>query len=514
VILLEIEHLAKSYSGVPALTDASLKVKAGEVHALMGENGAGKSTLIKILAGLVRPDNGSIRLAGQEIAPASPRDAYAAGLRFVHQELHAVPSLSVAENIFLGTAYPSRLGMFVDWNRLNAAAEDAMRRLGVSHISPRQSMAGLSTGDQMLVKVAASFAEGKGGAGRLYVLDEPTAALSGPETDRLFQVIKNLGGQGCGVLYVSHRLDEILQNCHSVTVLRDGKSVADMAIAEATRTRLIEIMTGRAASDAYPSRRSPHSPEIALTYEREANAGPDRCRFSLRKGEVLGIAGLAGSGQSELLRAVMGAGQSGHWIKQDKRILANSPSKAWKNGLAYLPSERRSEGLVLGHSIIVNTTLPHLGVINQLKGFLHRRAERKRTAEMAEKVHLKSAGFDQPVWQLSGGNQQKVMFARAVAGNPEVLILDEPTRGVDVGAKFDIHVLLRGLAENGVSVIVASSDLGELIGMADRILVMRGGAIQLEVAAQGLTQKRLLTLCYGGRSHDTQMTSETHTRHH
>lgn len=505
-MLLELEHLAKSYNGVPALTDASLCVRPGEVHALMGENGAGKSTLIKVLAGLVRPDKGRIRLSGQEFAFESPRAAHAAGLRFVHQELQTVASLSVAENIFLGKPYKSRFGLFVDWKCLDEAAVVAMRALGVSHISPRQTMARLSIGDQMLVKIAASFAEGEGGAARLYVMDEPSAALSGAETGRLFEVIASLGAQGCGVIYVSHRMDEILRNCHRVTVLRDGRNVADMAIADATRARLIELMTGRTVSDAYPPRRSPHSQEVALTYHDNA----DRRGFSLLKGEVLGIAGLAGSGQSELLRAVMGAdrGRSGFVTKDGRQIAANSPSDIWKSGIAYVPGERRSEGLILGHSVTFNTTLPHLRTLNRLKAFLDRRTERKRTAEMAQKVRLKSAGFDQPVWQLSGGNQQKVMFARAMAGSPGALILDEPTRGVDVGAKFDIHLLLRELAESGVSVMIASSDLGELIGMADRILVMRDGAITAETAAGGLTEERLLTLCYGGGSLETAKTSE------
>ena len=387
-MLLELEHLAKSYNGVPALTDASLQVKAGEVHALMGENGAGKSTLIKVLAGLTRPDKGSIRLAGQEIAFHGPRSAHAAGLSFVHQELHTVASLSVAENIFLGRTCPSRLSVFVDWKRLHEAADKAMRRLGVSHISPRQSMARLSTGDQMLVKIAASFVKEEGGAARLYVMDEPSAALSGTETDTLFKVIEYLAAQGCSVIYVSHRMDEILNNCHRVTVLRDGRSVADIPIADATRARLIELMTGRAMSDAYPPRRSPHSKEIALTYQSNAKGNPDPCGFSLRNGEVLGIAGLAGSGQSELLRAVIGGtrGRPGVLKKDGVQIAAHSPPKTWKSGIAYVPGERRREGLILSQSIIVNTTLPHLQAINRLKTFVDRRAERARTAEMAQRI--------------------------------------------------------------------------------------------------------------------------------
>ncbi len=504
--LLKIEHLAKSYNGVPALKDVSLTVEAGEAHALLGENGAGKSTLIKILAGVIRQDNGAIHVDGAVKRFSSPREAHAAGLRFVHQELNSVAQISVAENIFLGRPCPSRFGLFVDWRGLNRAAESALRALDLHHLRPDQIMARLSAGDQMLVKIAASFASGKDDAPRLYVMDEPTAALSGKEASKLFEVISMLRVQGCGVIYVSNRLDEARENCQYITILRDGESVTTVPAGEVSPPLLTELMTGREALETYPPRMGKAAQEIAFQFAIAGKTGGRASKIILRKGEVLGVAGLVGAGQTGLLRAIMGAGggKPGSLLKNGRRLSIKGPSKAWASGMAYVPGERRGEGLILGHSIQFNTVLPYLNKINRLGFLLDRKTEKACAKATAKQVRLTSVGPKHPVWRLSGGDQQKVMFARAVAGRPDLLVLEEPTRGVDVGAKFDIHLLLRELAQSGVSIIIASSDHAELLGMSDRILVMRDGEISDDVATDELTPHLLMSLCDGGDPPSTE----------
>ena len=497
-VLLSAGPLSKSYNGVAALDRATLEARAGEVHALMGENGAGKSTLIKILAGVVAADSGTIRIEGREISIATPVDAEKAGLRFVHQELNVVPQLSVAENLFLGRSYPQRLGFLVDWKDMNAQASQALALLGILHIKPGTLMGRLATGDRMLVKIAAAFMAQTGAAPKIYVMDEPTSALSGEETERLFAVIDRLRSSGCGILYVSHRMDEVLEICDRVTILRDGATVATRDIQSTSRKDLIELMTGRTIADAYPGRTSAIGQKTTLSVENFGNGAIGGISFDLREGEILGIAGVAGSGQGALLRQLMGAeGKSAEFKFSGRDISVPSPSVAWKSGLGFIPRERRVEGLVLSHSVNDNTMLPHLDRINRLYFFADRKTEKRQAAELARRVRLKAVGVDQPVRQLSGGNQQKVMFARAVAGNPRVLLLDEPTRGVDVGAKHDIYGLLRDLSAGGVAMLIASSDLPELISLTDRILVLKDGRPVAIVETSGLTQQNLLSLCYG-----------------
>ncbi len=509
-MLLSAGPLSKSYNGVAALSGAALDVRAGEVHALMGENGAGKSTLIKILAGVVMADAGTVRVEDVTISLTSPLEAERAGLRFVHQELNIVPQLTVAENLFLGRPYPTRLGAFIDWSKVAAEAKAALAVLGISHIGPSAKMAKLSTGDRMLVKIASAFMGGEDVQPKLYIMDEPTAALSGAESERLFAVIAALKARGCGILYVSHRMDEVMRICSRVTVMRDGQTVTTMDVGSTSRNEIIELMTGRTIADAYPARTSPVGDGIALSVKGFGNGPLKDLSFGLRKGEILGIAGLAGSGQGALLRQLMGIEGMGERLSvAGETLYAASPSQAWQNGFAFVPRERRTEGLMLSHSVSDNVTLPHLGRINRLRVLLNRKAERTESQALASRVRLKSTGMRQPVGQLSGGNQQKVMFARAVAGSPQLLLLDEPTRGVDVGAKHDIYVLLRELSASGVSMLIASSDLPELIGMTDRVLVLRNGRQAALADTADLTQQALLSLCYGNETAPAQLAMET-----
>ena len=495
--LLEIVHLAKSYGGAVALADASLRVEPGEVVALMGENGAGKSTLIKILAGAVPADGGSVNLDGAPLDVASPLDAHRRGLRFIHQELNIVQGMSVAENVFLGRAYPRRLGGLVDWRKLRARARVALDALGLTEINETAIMARLPVGDRMGVKIAATFLEDASSPARLFVMDEPTAALTGAEAERLFRIVRQLQARGCGILYVSHRIDEVLGLADRIVVLRDGRTRADLAARETTRAALIELMMGRAHVEATSPTRATTQGAVALAVNHLGGGDLVDVSFELREGEILGFAGLADSGQDQLLKALMGEAKRGVIAIGGSAARIRNPANAWARGIAYVPRERRSEGVFLTHDITRNVVLPHLSAISRLGFALNRRAERARVRILSERVRLKAAGLGQKVWRLSGGNQQKVMFARAVAGSPRILLLDEPTRGVDVGAKFDIHALLRELAASGAAIALASTQLDELIALSSRIAVLRAGRIATIVPAENLTEARLLALCYG-----------------
>ena len=468
--LLSLRNVSKAYAGIPALRGVDLDVAAGEIHALMGENGAGKSTLIKILAGVVAPDTATISMDDKPVSIDSPAAARRHGLRFIHQELSVVPALSVAENIMLGRVYPRRAGMFVDWRALNRMAHEALETLGITHIDPRMKMARLSLGDRMLVKISSAFLADAGNPARLYVMDEPTAALTRDESERLFKVLRGIRGSGNSVVYVSHRIDEVMSLCDRATVLRDGKPIDSGKLSAITHDDLVALMIGRKVSEAYPP--ATVAPAAEVAYERPG--------LTVHKGEIVGIAGLSGMGQTELLRTIFG-----------------DPDRAWKSGIAYVPKERRSEGLVMTRPIYQNITLPHLQAQSVGGTWLAPRRERQFAQRLGDDVNLRAAGPRQLVLELSGGNQQKVVFAKALGGMPRLLLLDEPTRGVDVGAKFDIYAIIRDMTAKGMAVLLVSSDLPELIGMADRIAVMRDGAITATVSARGLSEEALLNLCYG-----------------
>ncbi len=502
---LSIRRVAKSFAGSPALSGVSLDLAAGETHALMGENGAGKSTLIKILAGVLSPDTLELTVNGTPLPLNSPADAHAAGFRFIHQELNIVPQLSVAENISLGLPYPRRFGLAVNWPALRRRADQALARLGVTHIDPRHQAARLSTGDQMLMKIAGALVaeDDDTAATHLYVLDEPTAALTGEESEKLFHVIAELKAAGAAILYVSHRINEVMDICDRITVLRDGRNVITAATAEVTKQQVISAMTGRDVADAYPPRTGAFGTDLVCQADRAASPTVSGLNFKLHAGEILGIAGLANAGQSDVLRLIMGlapvtAGQ----LRLAGQPAPKAPSDAWSRGIAYVPRERRREGLMLRRSVRDNTVLPHLTRLSRFAGAVDRRAETSHAAATGRTVSLKSRGLAQPVYQLSGGNQQKVVFARTLmdaeadAETPVLLLLDEPTRGVDIGAKFDIYTLIRRFSDNGCAVILTSSDLPEMLGMCDRLLIMRDRA-QHEIVPSGeLTTAGLLTRFY------------------
>lgn len=495
VPLLSATSVTKAYAGVPALSGASLVIAPGEIHALMGENGAGKSTLIKILAGVVAADTAEIAVNGERVSIDSTKAAYRLGLRFIHQEFNVVSTLSVAENIFMGRRYPRRAGLLVDWKSLNREAQRALDRLGIDHIDPSQNLGELSLGDQMLVRISAALLDDA----KLYVMDEPTAALTRDESERLFRVLREIRASGSSVLYVSHRLDEIMALCDKATVLRDGRSIDSGALTNITHDDLVALMIGRKVEEAYPKATAQPRETTVFAASGLATAGINPVSLSLREGEVLGIAGLSGSGQAELIRAIFGDAKrtAGTMTLSGVPYAPSSPAAAWQSGVAYVPRERRAEGLVMRRPIFENITLAHLKRQSRAGTWLTPNREKRFAAELGANMRLKAVGPAQDVLELSGGNQQKVVFAKAVAGNPRLLLLEEPTRGVDVGAKFDIYSIVRELTAKGAAVILVSSDLPELIGISDRIAIMRQGAITTIVDAAGLREDDLINLCYG-----------------
>lgn len=470
---LTFAHMSKAYGHVPALADVTLSLAGGRVHALMGENGAGKSTLIKLVAGVVRADSLQVTRDGVPVPLRDAQDAHDAGFRFIHQELNIVPQVSVTENILMGRDLPRRFGLAVDWAAARVQARAALAALGATHIDVRALAGDLPAGDKMMMKIAAALVSADGDDAVLYVLDEPTAALTGEESALLFRVIARLRDQGAAVLYVSHRLDEVMRICDDVTVLRDGRHVMTWPLVETGKTEIIHAMTGRDVQDAYPSRMTPVSAASVVSLRNVRTPHLSGLTFDLAAGEVLGIAGLAEAGQSRLLQMFMGLEPVQEGKAQfDGGGLPSAPPDAWARGVAYIPRERRGQALCLDMSVRANIVLPHLG------GYGLRASARREASDaqrLAEKVRLKAVGTDQPVGQLSGGNQQKVVFARALHGQPKLLLLDEPTRGVDVGAKYDIYLLVRELSAQGCAVILTSSDLPEMLGMCDRILVLQDG---------------------------------------
>ena len=496
--LLSATEVSKAYGSVPVLEGASLVVAPGEIHALMGENGAGKSTLIKILAGVVAPDAATIAIDGTPASIDSAAGAYRLGLRFIHQEFNVVPTLSVAENIFMAKRYPRRGGLFVDWPRLNAEAQRALTRLGIDHIDPRTKLGELSLGDQMLVRISAALLDDA----RLYVMDEPTAALTRDESARLFKVLREIRASGSSVVYVSHRLDEIMALCDRATVLRDGKSIDSGRMADITHDDLVSLMIGRKPDGAHPEPLAPPRDTIAFTASDLRAAGLGPIEIAVKAGEIFGVAGLSGSGQAELIRTLFGDMRptGGAMTLDGAPYAPTSPAVAWQSGVAYVPRERRAQGLLMRRAVFENITLAHLKHQSRAGIWLTPRREKAFATDIGTRMRLKSAGPMQTLLELSGGNQQKVVFGRALGGAPRLLLLEEPTRGVDVGAKFDIYAILRELAAGGTAIILVSSDLPELIGMSDRIAVMRQGRIDATVDANGLGEDDLINLSYGRAS--------------
>ena len=484
---IEFKAITKDFPGVRALDDVSFAVRGGEIHALMGENGAGKSTLLRILGGDYTPEGGETIVGGVTVAMATPHDALARGIRVIYQEPNLVPGVTVAENLFVGRL--PRRGITVDRPRLRAMAEHEIERLGAS-FSPDDILSSLSTAQRQMVEIGKALAANA----RILALDEPSSSLSSREVDQLFDVLRRLRDSGVAIIYVSHRLAEVMVLSDRITVLRDGRHVGTVETAETSERSLIRMMVGRDVGGLFA--RTEHQPgppalEVrGLTTERIEDVS-----FTVHAGEVIGVAGLMGSGRSALARAIYGLDRitAGTVLVDGRQISIRQPRDAIDAGVALCPEDRKRDALVLQRSVAQNISLTAQGRLARL-GYIDRGREAELVDGYVSELRIKTQDRDQLVVSLSGGNQQKVVLARALAMQPSVLILDEPTRGIDIGAKSEIYALIEQLASTGKAVILISSELVEVLGLADRIIVMRDGRMTGELARSEATEERILTL--------------------
>ncbi len=492
----ELRGISKRFAATQALDDVSLDLLPGEVHGLVGENGAGKSTLVKILAGVHQPDSGMIRLDGETTQIHGPAHSRALGITVVHQEPRLFPDLTVAENVFIGHAPSGRLGT-IDWGAMRRAAQSLFDELDVQ-FDVDAPVRGLSMADQQLIEIAKSLSVD----GRVLILDEPTASLSAHEVERLFAIVRRLRDRGASVLFVSHRLDEVFALCDRATVLRDGRHVTTSATSDLTTADLVRQMVGRAVS-LFPKVETPVG-EVLLEVRDLGRIGVFRdVGFSVRAGEIVGFAGLVGAGRTEVARVLFGIDRrDGGEIRVDgTAVNFASPSDAMRAGIAYLPEDRRQEGLVLDFSIAQNVTLPILPRL--FPRFLVRPSSERTVAhDYTQQFDVRMTGVDQLAGALSGGNQQKVVLAKWLASKPRILILDEPTRGIDIGAKVEVHRIISELAASGLGIILISSDLPEVLAMCDRIVVFHEGRITAEIARDRATQERVMFAATGNLDGD------------
>jgi rhamnose transport system ATP-binding protein len=491
-VLLELRHAAKSFGAVQALIDGEIQLRSGEVHALLGENGAGKSTLVKILAGVYQPDAGSLLLDGREVHLHSPAAAREAGIAIIYQEPTLFPDLSVAENMFIGRQ-PLRSGRRIDTRAMREEAAEIFARLGLP-LDPARIARGLSIADQQVVEIGKALSLNA----RVIVMDEPTAALSATEVARLFDVVRTLREQGAAVLFISHRLEEIFEICQRVTVMRDGRHVLTSDLAGMTADDLVRAMVGR---DLEKRERGPEAEpgEIILDVSRLTREGVfTDISLSVRAGEIVALAGLVGSGRSEVARAIFGIDRydAGQVTVGGRELRKASPVSAMAAGVGFVPEDRRQQGLVMDMSVQQNVALASLGRLRH-GGLIRASAERSLASDWASRLKIKYGRLGDPVSQLSGGNQQKVVLAKWLGRQPSVLIVDEPTRGIDIATKAEVHHLLVQLARDGVAVLMISSELPEVLLISDRILVMREGRLAAEYPREEASEEQIMAAATG-----------------
>jgi ABC-type sugar transport system ATPase subunit len=493
--ILEMKNISKAFYGVQALNNVDFSVLRGETHILLGENGAGKSTLVKILSGAYHKDAGEIFFDGEPIEISTPLDAQRKGISIIYQEFNLIPGLSVAENIFLGRE-PVKGNRLINWRVLNENAKAILDKLHAD-VSPTALVATLSVAEQQFVEIAKALSFGA----KLIIMDEPSATLTPAEIDRLFAVIRDLKRAGVSIIYISHHLDEIFEIGDRVTVLRDGELVATDDIKNVTKDMIIRWMVGRDLTNTYPPRTTTPG-EVVLEVQNLSRRGElHDISFHLRRGEILGIAGLVGSGRTELVRALYGADpiDSGE-IKLHGRTLAiKTPKESIKNGIGFLPEDRKQEGLVLEQSVKNNVTLANLVKVVK-NGIISGSAEKAAVDEYVRNLGIRTVNQQVLIKNLSGGNQQKVVLAKWLFTDSDILIFDEPTRGIDVGAKYEIYQLMNRLTEQGKSVIMVSSELPEIIGMSDRVLVLHNGRITGEYTRDQFDQELIMKNAAGEAS--------------
>jgi ribose transport system ATP-binding protein len=487
-VVLRMSGIVKRYPGVVALDGVDFEVRRGEVHVLLGENGAGKSTLVKILAGAVRRDAGAMEIEGRSCDLATPREARAAGVSIIYQEFNLVPGLTVAENIFLGREPRGFLPSVIDQTRLIREAEQLLRGLGVV-IDPRAVVRRLGMAEQQMVEVAKALSV----EAKIVVMDEPTSALTDREIVRLFLVIRALRDRGVAIIYISHRLDELFQIGDRVTVLRDGRLIGTRTIAESTRAGLIRMMVGRDLTEQFPPRGGPLGGEVLRVEGLTRRGVIEGISFALHRGEVLGLTGLMGAGRTELARALFGADpiDAGRvWIR-GREVVVRSPRHAVRLGLGFLTEDRKRQGLLLGRNVTDNICLASLDLFS-CGSVIREGRERAEAFRLASELRVKAPSLGERVLNLSGGNQQKVVLAKWLCRSAEILLFDEPTRGIDVGAKAEIYQLVRRLAASGKAILMISSELPEILGLSDRILVMSRGRLVGEFVAAEATPEAIL----------------------
>lgn len=490
---IEMRGIDKSFGGNAVLKEAGFLLDHGEIHALMGENGAGKSTLMKILTGVYTKDAGQVIVDGQEVCYKNPQEAEKAGIVFIHQELNVLFDLTVEENMFLGKEIHGRFGV-CDKKAMRAEVRKILDRLGVS-IDPQQRMSELSVGQQQMIEIAKALMVDA----KVIIMDEPTAALTQSETEVLFQVVRSLKEKGVSIVYISHRMEEIFELCDRITVLRDGSYIDTKRIQDTDMNDVVKMMIGREIGERYPLREASIG-EVVFKVERLTCPGVFKdVSFEVHAGEVLGVSGLMGAGRTEIMQAIFGnmPHVTGKLFLNGEEIHNHNPGQAMKNGIGFITEDRKTEGLMLEESIRKNISLANLGRISR-RGVLRKKEERELVQKGIEELHIKCFGPEHECGRLSGGNQQKVVFAKWIYTDPKVLILDEPTRGVDIGAKKEIYNIINDLAAKGVAIIMVSSELPEVLGMADRIMVVREGLVRGILSKEEADQENIMILATGG----------------
>lgn len=488
---LDMRGISKAFPGVKALSNVNFAVKFGTVHAVVGENGAGKSTLMKVLNGSYAPTSGTIKVGGNEVRMRKPADAQALGIRMVHQEINLVPDLTVAENVYLG-----RMPGKWTWLRKGEMARKAaavLKELGAA-INPRERLGNLSISQQQLVEIAKAYAAQP----RIIVLDEPTSSLSEHETAALFRILRKMRGEGIAIVYISHRLKEVLEIADEVTVLRDGSMIETRPIEGITAAEMIRLMVGREVSNVFPKSPAKIGTSV-LRVERIGDGASFRdISFDVRAGEILGLTGLVGAGRSEVARAIFGLSRlaEGSVSVNGRKVVISSPSEAVRAGIAYVPEDRKGDGIVPGMSVRENISLPILRRLTSF-GRIRGSADRSLSALYVKQFSISPPDGERRINLLSGGNQQKAVIAKWLAAKPAVLILDEPTRGVDVGAKAEIHHIIGQLVADGMAVVMISSELPEILGVCDRVVVMRDGRASSPLTRAELSEERIMALATG-----------------
>lgn len=490
---IEMRGIDKSFGSNQVLKQAGFTLESGEVHALMGENGAGKSTLMKILTGVYTKDAGTVLVDGKEVNYKNPQEAEKAGIVFIYQELNVMFDLTVEENLFMGKEIHGKFGI-CDKKAMQKKAQEALNILGVN-ISPKTVMAELSVGQQQMVEICkALMADAK-----VIIMDEPTAALTQSETVALFKVIESLRKKGVSMVYISHRMEEIFELCDRITVLRDGSYIGVKNIPETNMNEIVKMMIGREIGERYPSRNVKIGKEVLKVKELTRKGTFHDVNFSVRAGEVLGVSGLMGAGRTEIMQAIFGnlSYESGTIEIDGKEVKISNPRQAMEHGIGFITEDRKTEGLMLDKSIRENISLCNLRRISK-SSIISREAEKNMVAEAIKDLHIKCFGSYHECNNLSGGNQQKVVLAKWILTNPKILILDEPTRGVDIGAKKEIYSIINKLAAQGVAIIMVSSELPEVLGMSDNIMVVREGEVRGIISYEEANQERVMTLATGG----------------